>query len=110
MNAATMPTDPALMQMIQDLRSDIRGVRDDLTRVREDVASLKTQLSTMPRCTEPNACIGLRDDVQDLREEVAEHRELVASVKGGWKTLLVLCSVCGTLGSIITFALSRLWK
>jgi hypothetical protein len=50
----------------------------------------------------------LKDEVTALRKDIAEIKSILATAKGGWKTLMVLGSIAGTVGAAIVKLIAML--
>ena len=50
----------------------------------------------------------LERDIGDIKTDLREVRDLLAQAKGGWKTLLLVAGVAGTLGALSTKLLGLL--
>lgn len=43
----------------------------------------------------------LKDEVTGLRKDIAEIKSILATAKGGWKTLVAVGSIAGAIGAVL---------
>lgn len=110
-----------LLVKISELSGKLDATQATVGKLEVHVAELRTRMELRPECPSPGECIRLRDDQAGLREEVdaslaamrgdvETHKQLISELKGGWKALVIICSVCSTLGGIAGWVFAQLSK